>query len=40
MSDDALESCERCHVSGLDLIKNDDNEWICEDCDYTERLEE
>ena len=33
--EDAPDACEHCHIFGLDLIKNDNDEWICEDCDYT-----
>lgn len=40
ISDNAPDACEHCNLSGLDLTKNDDDEWICEDCSYTERLEQ
>jgi hypothetical protein len=37
--EDAPKKCEYCANSG-ELIENDDGYLICEDCDYTERLEE
>jgi formylmethanofuran dehydrogenase subunit E len=47
MSQDEEEShifirCHYCNewIDERYLIKNDDDKWICEDCDYTERLEE
>lgn len=33
-------TCEQCGKYEEKLFKNDDGEWICDDCDYTERLEE
>lgn len=34
--------CGYCNewIDERDLVKNDDDKWICEDCDFIDRLEE